>query len=59
MSSTFRKDLYLAYDNSIRGVKDAVMNVMARSGLKAVIGERRFYATAERALVDLEAGVAP
>jgi SulP family sulfate permease len=39
------------------GVKDAVMQVMVRSGLKAVIGERRFYATAERALADLEAGV--
>jgi SulP family sulfate permease len=36
------------------GVKEAVMNVMVRSGLKAVIGERRFYATAEHALADLE-----
>jgi SulP family sulfate permease len=37
------------------GVKEAVMNVMVRSGLKVVIGERRFYATVESALADLEA----
>lgn len=41
------------------GVKPAVMNVMARTGLKVLIGERRFYATAECALADLEAEKAP
>jgi hypothetical protein len=47
-------DGYDVYAVAFCGVKEAVMAVMVRSGLKALVGERRFYPNVDRALADLE-----